>query len=202
ETPLGRVETDKEAVRELRQAGGKAVSAHDISHRREHSLEFQLVFLQHLFGASFTLVPILCGSFGDHLEKVSRPSEIPQVADFLAVLRAWREADQERTLIVAGVDFSHIGPKFGHRERATALLLEAKKHDQALIAALTGGDVAAFWAESRRVRDRYNVCGFSALASLLEALPPVKGQLLGYEFWREEPTQSAVSYAAIVLASG
>jgi predicted class III extradiol MEMO1 family dioxygenase len=79
--------------------------------------------------------------------------------------------------------------------------LEAKRHDHALIAALAAADGPAFWAESRKMRDRYNVCGFSTLASLLDAFPEVKGRLVDYEFWKEEATQSAVSYAAIVLVA-
>jgi AmmeMemoRadiSam system protein B len=202
ETPLGRVTTDREAVETLKRAGGKAVSEYDIHHRTEHSLEFQLVFLQHLFGPSFTAVPILSGSFVRDLTRVSRPSEIPDVEGFLAALRALWEEDPAGTLVVAGVDLSHIGPKFGHREVASSLLLEARTHDQALIAALSAGDGAAFWAESRKVRDRYNVCGFSTMAALLDAFPGVRGRLLDYEFWTEEATQSAVSYAAIVLEVG
>jgi predicted class III extradiol MEMO1 family dioxygenase len=81
------------------------------------------------------------------------------------------------------------------------MLLEAKRHDHALIAALAAADIRAFWAESRKVGDRYNVCGFSTLASLLDAFPEVRGRLLDYEFWREEATESAVSYAAIALTA-
>lgn len=202
ETPLGRATTDREAVRKLKGSGKIAVSPYDIHHRSEHSIEFQLIFLQRLFGASFTVVPILCGSFVREPAGISRPSEIPGVDGFLAALRALREEDPEGTLMVAGVDFSHIGPKFGHRERAASLLLEAKAHDKALIAALAAGDISAFWAESRRVGDRYNVCGFSTLAVLLETLPGIRGRLLDYAFWREESTQSAVSYAAVVFAAG
>ena len=200
-TPLGLVKTDRKAVRTLKRAGGKAVSPYDISHRWEHSLEFQLIFLQHLFGPSFTAVPILCGSFGRDLARVSCPSEIPEVAGFLAALRALWEEDPAHTLFIAAVDFSHIGPKFGQRERASSVILEAKRHDKALIAALAAADSRAFWAESRKTGDRYNVCGFSTLASLLDTLPGLKGQLVDYEFWKEEETQSAVSYAAIVLVA-
>lgn len=199
ETPLGRARTDRVAVRKLKKAGGPVISSYDISHRREHSLEFQLIFLQHLFGPSFSLVPILCGSFAPMLERASRPSEIAGVDSFLETLRALWGEDRSHALFVAGVDFSHIGPKFGHRERASSLLLEARKHDQLLIKALCTGDIQAFWAESRKVKDRYNVCGFPALASLLEILPGVRGRCLDYEFWKEEPTQSAVSFAAVVL---
>jgi len=28
-------------------------------------------------------------------------------------------------------------------------------------------------------------------------LPPSKGQILGYEVWHEQPTRSAVSFAAV-----
>jgi AmmeMemoRadiSam system protein B len=201
ETPFGRVETDRAAVRALRRAGDSIVSAHDISHRREHSLEFQLLFLQRLFGQSFSLVPVLCGSFSGELGKVSRPSEIPAVGRFLAALRSLWEEDGGHGLVVAGVDFSHIGPKFGHRERAATLLGEAKNHDLKLIDALSRGDVLGFWGEARRVGDRYNVCGLSALATLLELLPEARGHTLDYDVWNEAPTQSAVSYAALVLAA-
>jgi hypothetical protein len=201
ETPLGRVETDRAAVRALRRAGEGIVSAHDISHRREHSLEFQLIFLQRLFGSSFSLVPMLCGSFAGELDKGSRPSEIPGVGKFLAALRTIWESDGGGGLVVAGVDFSHIGTKFGHSERAATLLLEAKTHDLKLIDALSRGDVLGFWAEARRVGDRYNVCGLSALATLLELLPEARGHVLDYDVWKEEPTQSAVSFAALVLAA-
>ncbi len=199
ETPLGRATTDREAVRLLRKAGGKTVSAYDIHHRSEHSLEFQVVFLQHLFDASVSIVPILCGSFSGDLARVRRPAEIEGVGGFLEALGTVGREDPDGTLVVAGVDFSHIGPKFGHRENASALLLEARAHDQALIDALTSGDAAAFWEEARKVGDRYNVCGFSTLAVLLDAFPGMRGRLLGYEFWREEATRSAVSFAAVVL---
>jgi hypothetical protein len=198
-TPLGRVASDRGAIRALKKAGGDAVSSFDIAHRGEHSLEFQLLFLQYLFGSSFTVVPVLCGSFAGELKRAARPAEIAGVREFLAALKAWREQDAPRTLVVAGVDFSHIGPKFGHRERASSLLLEAKNHDLALIEALSASDVHSFWAESQKVGDRYNVCGFSAMSSLLEILPKVKGRLLDYACWREEATQSAVSYAAILF---
>jgi hypothetical protein len=88
ETPLGRVKTDKKAVRMLKKAGGKAVSQYDIHHRSEHALEFQLVFLQHLFGDSFTAVPVLCGSFVLDLPRAESPSDIPGVAELLTALRS------------------------------------------------------------------------------------------------------------------
>ena len=198
-TPLGRVRTDRDTVAALRDAGGGAVADGDIAHRCEHSLEFQVIFLQHLFGTGFSLVPVLCGSFHRDLSRGRRPMDIPEVSGLLGVLRDMVSKGDSRTLCVAGVDFSHIGPKFGHREAAGALLPDARTCDQALIEAACGGDVMRFWAESKKVRDRTNVCGFSALAALLEIIGPARGVLLDYEFWQDEPARSAVSYAAILF---
>jgi hypothetical protein len=198
-TPLGRVPTDRDTVAALRDAGGGAVADGDIAHRCEHSLEFQVIFLQHLFGYGFSLVPVLCGSFHRDLLRGRRPMDIPEVSGLLGVLRDMVSQGASRTLCIAGVDFSHIGPKFGHREAAGALLPDARTCDQALIEAACRGDVMGFWAESKKVRDRTNVCGFSALASLLEIIGPARGALLDYEFWQDEPARSAVSYAAILF---
>ena len=199
ETPLGRVKTDKDCVRKLKEGGDKVISPSDIAHRSEHSLEFQLIFLQSLFGSDFSLVPVLCGSFHKVLEQFSRPLEIPGMDNFLRALRLYVEENISDTLLVAGVDFSHIGPKFGHSQQALSMLIETKDHDKLLIDAICKGNVEDFWAESRRTSGRYNVCGFSAIACLLEIIVSARGHLLDYDFLQEEPTQSAVSFAAIAI---
>jgi AmmeMemoRadiSam system protein B len=198
-TPLGRVKTDREWIKRLKEADSQVVSPHDFDHRSEHSLEFQLLFLQYLFGLEFFLLPVLCGSFQGVLPDVSRPSEIQGMSDFLSVLKQYAEEKSSGTLIVAGVDFSHIGPKFGHLHTASSLLLEAKEHDRLLLEAICQGDLETFWSEVQKGDNRYNVCGFSALAVLMELLSSKKGHLLGYDFWMEEATQSAVSFASLAF---
>ncbi len=198
ETPLGPVQTDKDRVRDLRRAGDKIVAPDDMAHRSEHSIEFQLLFLQHLFGTEFLLIPILCLSFHEYLQTANRPREIPGMEPFLETMRTWAD-ESDSTLIVAGVDFSHIGLKFGHTQNAASLLLEAKKHDNLLLDALCSGEIEALWSEVRRVDNRYNVCGFSCLATLMEILPDNKGFLLDYDIWEEEATQSAVSFATVLM---
>lgn len=202
ETPLGVVKAEKDWVSRLKEAGGKLVSSDDIAHRSEHSLEFQLLFLQYLFGSEFSLIPVLCGSFDETLDKVSRPREVPGMEEFLEELKLCIEETDSGSLIVAGVDLSHIGPKFGHDQRATSLLIEAKKHDKILLEALCKGDIKEFWSESRKVKNRYNVCGFSTLACLLEIQRGGKGYLLDYDFWLQDATQSAVSFAAVIMERG
>ncbi len=156
-----------------------------------------MLFCQHLFKNPFSLLPILCGSFHEFLDRASRPSEIPGVSEFLSILRQCIESEPE-TLVIAGVDFSHIGLKFGHGVSASALMAEAREHDRALLSALGSGSAIRFWKETRRVEDRFHVCGFSAMACLLELFDAV-GHTLDYEFWEEDSTQSAVSFAAVLM---
>jgi AmmeMemoRadiSam system protein B len=145
----------------------------------------------------FTIVPILCGFVGTGLPEFSREAYLSRTGSFVEALRGI--VAEEETLVVAGVDFSHVGPKFGHQEPAQQLTGRSEAHDKNLLASLSDLNVQEFWEESRRSQDQFNVCGFSALALLLEVLPPCKGRLLHYETWHEEPTRSAVSFASAVF---
>jgi len=199
ETPLGVVQTDREAVQNLSDAAGDILAPNDFAHRSEHSIEFQTLFLRHLFGSSFLLVPLLFGSFHEVLTDFSRPSQIAGMDTFLDALRFILEESPSDTLCVAGVDLSHIGPKFGHASSSSAIIRDAREHDARLIERICAADAEGLWAEIQNSGAFYNVCGFSALACLLELLPESEGHLLGYDFWEEESTQSAVSFAAITL---
>jgi AmmeMemoRadiSam system protein B len=198
ETPLGGVKNDRKGVKKLWDAGREIVSENDFAHRAEHSVEFQIIFLQHLLPEdSFTIVPILCGPLIPSLSGYSRSAYMETAGPFLKVLSGLLSHGDHDTLVVAGVDFSHIGPKFGHNMPATHLQSQSEMHDQTLLRAFSNMQTDVFWEESVRVKDQFNVCGFSAMACLMEVLPPCRGQILDYEIWHEQPTRSAVSFAAV-----
>jgi hypothetical protein len=202
DTPLGTVKTNKELVRKLKDGGGDVFAPNDFSHRSEHSIEFQVLFLQHLLKQnSFTIVPVLCGSLLAGLPEYSRESYRRKAGPFLERVEQILSIKGNEILLVAGVDLSHTGPKFGHDQPARSLQNLSEAHDRILLKNLTSLDADRFWEESRRVKDRYNVCGFAALACLLEVLPDSRGQVLQYEIWHEEATRSAVSFASIVFTS-
>jgi AmmeMemoRadiSam system protein B len=201
ETPLGVAVCDRASVGKLRAAGRTAVAKNDFAHRAEHSIEFQVLFLQHILPKdSFTIVPVLCGNLQMTLSEYSRRAYREKAGVFLEALKDILKHHGEETLLVAGVDLSHIGPKFGHEMPAQYLKRQSEAHDRALLKALTAMDADSFWEDSGKVKDQYNVCGFAALACLLEVLPLCKGHLLGYEMWHEEATRSAVSYAAVAFS--
>ena len=200
ETPLGVVRTDPSQVENLSRAGEDIVAPNDFAHRSEHSIEFQILFLQHVLGgASLKVVPVLCGSLQACLPDYSRKAYLEKAGSFLETMAGVLADPTEKTLIVAGVDFSHVGPKFGHDRPAIQLTEESEAHDRRLMEALCALDADQFWEESRRVNDQFNVCGFSALACLCEVLPASDGKVLHYETWHEEPTRSAVSFGAMLF---
>ncbi|MHC4914973.1 MAG: AmmeMemoRadiSam system protein B [Planctomycetota bacterium] len=199
-TPLGKLVNDRELTAALR-ARAKIVGApDDLAFRGEHSVEFQIVLLQQVLGKTdFKVVPILFGAFEPLLDEYDRAGSIPGLDDVLGVLAD--AAGDERTLLVAGVDLSHVGPKFGDSMSSRAIAAESEEHDRALLDALCSRDPGAFWAEGRRVGGKFNVCGFGALACLVEVLPEgCGGRLAGYRTWHEESTRSGVSFAAVIFA--
>jgi len=201
-TPFGIIKNDPSIIRTLRKTGADIVAPDDFAHRSEHSIEFQIIFLQHILEAhSPTIIPILCGSFQSSLREYSRETFIEEAGPFLDTLRQIIEQPDKDTLLLAGIDLSHIGPKFGNEMPAKTIEKQSEAHDRNLLQCLIQLDPDSFWKESRAVKNQYNVCGFSALACLLEVLPACKGEILKYDIWHEAPTQSAVSFAAVLFTA-
>lgn len=199
-TPLGNIASDREAVSQLREAGGAAVAREDFAHRSEHSIEFQLLFLQRILPMErIPVVPVLCGSLESFLLTGKNPLENPEVARFIGELKRWHAGPPAGKLVVAGVDLSHVGPKFGDDTPAKRLEEEFKAEDRRLLDAMERGDGEAFYRSVLSTGNRFKVCGFSALWTLLTLLPGTAGEVLDYRIWHEEGTSSAVSFASVLF---
>ncbi len=86
ETPLGSTMPAFDLVEELERKGGDAVRMEDYCHAIEHSIEFQVVFLQHLFGPEVRVLPILCGSFLKSVYEGGLPEDTERVARMFGAL--------------------------------------------------------------------------------------------------------------------
>jgi AmmeMemoRadiSam system protein B len=192
-TPLGETSVDRELVATLAATGGPAVCLEDYCHVIEHSIEFQVVFLQHLFGGGVTVVPILCGPFD---AAGGAPEDDPGVAGFLSALR--EATRREDVFWVLGVDMAHVGRRYGDRLDARAgegPLVEVEALDRDRCVRLAAGDAAGFWGLIG-ARDDLKWCGSSPLYTFLKAAAPSAGRLLHYEQWNIDP-RSVVSFAAL-----
>ncbi len=159
-TPLGDVPVDEELAALLLEEGrGEVVVAPEL-HRREHSLEVQLPFLQSTLGA-FHLVPIVMGR-----QDEPHPSRLGEAV--AAAVRA--RGPDARVLLVASTDLSH----YYDDERARAL-------DGVLV-----DDLARFDADAL-ARDlaagRCEACGGGPLLATLHAasaLGATRAEVLSY----------------------
>jgi AmmeMemoRadiSam system protein B len=200
-TPLGLTSTDDDLVQRITDAAGDAASVEDYCHAVEHSIEFQVVFLQHLYGPDVRVVPILCGPFVQATVVGGRPEDDPGVARVLATLHGLAETEKGRLFWVAGVDMAHVGRRYGDRLEARSgegALLEVEALDRDRCARLADGDGAGFWAAVQRDSDPLRWCGASPLYTLCQAARPRGGALLHYEQWNIDPG-SVVSCGALAF---
>jgi MEMO1 family protein len=202
DTPLGRVETDKDFVRALARRYPTDLLADEITHRTEHSIEFQALFLRYVLGPTrqFRIVPILVGSFHECVERNINPAEMRHIADFIEIIR---EVAAERTAAVCyivGGDLAHVGIKFGDQHGLDpSFLAQVAREDQALLAAAACLDAESFFRVIAAHQDRYRICGFPPTYMLLSTMPATAGTLLKYDQAIEPATQSMVSYASVVF---
>ena len=201
-TPFGAVKTDQDFVDRLatRNRSGD-LFADELLHRNEHSIEFQALFLKWALGnRDFSVVPILVSSFHEMVAMGSQPANDARVASFIDALGDELAQENRRTLIVAGVDFAHVGRKFGDEFSVDETVAErVKREDMALIEFIRRGDAGGFFADIAKDRDARRICGLAPMYTQLELLRGHRGRLLKYGIAMEPQTGSAVSFASLAI---
>src|SRR5579863_4329756 len=119
-TPLGEAVTDTALVDRLFGAAGEGAFMEDYCHRVEHSIEFQVVFLQHLYGPRVRIVPVLCGSYARSLYQGGKPEDDERVRRTLGALGDLAAKEGDRLRWVLGVDMAHMGRRYGDPLHARA----------------------------------------------------------------------------------
>jgi MEMO1 family protein len=201
ETPFGISKTNKDFVGILEDALPVGSSEDKFIHKSEHSIEFQLVFLQHALGdANYRIVPILCGGFHTQLEKGKMPEDDKAVKKFLEALRTAIDDYKGTVCIIAGVDLSHIGTKFGSVSPITQARLPAiEQLDKEMLDYVVRCDVRGFYKNIEMDKNGRNVCGFGAIYTLLFLLGDSKCELLHYGQNYQPETSSVVTFASLAF---
>jgi AmmeMemoRadiSam system protein B len=200
-TPFGEATTDVRLVDELAARTGDAVRMEDYCHAVEHSIEFQVIFLQHLFGPEIRIVPVLCGSYASSLYGGGKPEQNERVRRFLDVLGDIGAREGNRLLWVLGIDMAHMGRRYGDPFAALAdhdQMLAVAERDLRRIESVAAGDAGGFWEQVQENHDDLKWCGSSPVYTFLKAMPQAKGELLKYQQWNIDE-QSVVSFAAMAF---
>jgi AmmeMemoRadiSam system protein B len=204
ETPLGLVRTDREYVDQIAARVGRDHFEDELSHRTEHSIEFQVVFLQYVLGDArkFSIVPILVGSFHDLIERGVDPGSDPEVSDFIDALREAEAVRGRNVAYIGGIDLCHVGPEFGDRDAVAPEFQEqVRQFDDSMLARAASGDPDGWFRTAAGVRNRWRVCGLAATYTMLRAIGPAKGRLLKYHQAIDNGRTCCVSFASMAFHS-
>ncbi len=202
-TPLGAAEVDTALVDWLARRAPQAVILEDYCHAIEHSIEFQVVFLQYAMGAPVKIVPILCGPFAASLATEAPPESEDAVRSFFEALGEMAAAHGERLFWLLGIDLAHMGARYGDRFEATAgqgLMVEVSERDNERLARACAGDASGFFDLVKGNSDDLKWCGYPPLYTFLRSVPGLRGHVLRYEQWNIDP-QSVVSFAGLEFLS-
>jgi len=200
ETPLGKVTCDTRFVDHVAARFGDDAYRGELAHREEHSIEFQALYLKYRLGdRPFTIVPILCGGFHTLLDEGITPRQEPM---FETLIEAVRDAERTlggATMYVGGVDFSHVGTRFGDPAVDDRVKRETEDKDRKALDAALHGDADAWFTAIAEHDDSSRICGFAPTYALLRCADVREGRLLRYEQSEEEG--SVVSVAAVTWSS-
>ena len=174
-TALGSIPIDQEVIAKLRK-GREWITDNSALFEKEHSLEVELPFLQHILG-TFRLVPIYVGS--------PDPGLARDLADAL------KEVIGEDALYIASTDLSHYHP-YG----------KAQKIDRRTLDLITAKDPGAL-AEAAAAR-KCELCGLGpvlTLLSLFQDVPEGTVELIKYETSGDitGKKHNVVGYGALAL---
>jgi len=195
ETPLGPVPVDAAFVGELCRRAPFDLFVDELAHRREHTIEFQTLFLRLLL-PEVRIVPILC-SFG--VEEIEQGIEA--INAMVAALKEAMEAHERPVCLLASVDLAHIGPRYGDSfQPHPGTVRETALADERLLETVAAGDPDAFASILIQERNSRRICGLPPLYTMLKVLEGrARGEVLHYASAEVDPYHSFVSFTAMAL---
>ncbi|MDH5509109.1 MAG: AmmeMemoRadiSam system protein B [Nitrospinota bacterium] len=202
ETPLGPMEVDREFLAALGGNFGEDLFKNRISHKAEHSIEFQALFMASRArkGSAAKAVPILL-SFPENIWEMDHLLfNGSRVDRFVASLVKTAAECGRKVRYVASVDFSHVGARFGDEEPLTDHRLRIiEREDRELMEAVKNIDAKRFLSRIREFNPKNRICGFPPLYVLLNLTKAKRGKILDYRQNLEGEMESVVSFASMAL---
>ena len=201
ETPFGNVETDKDFLESLHKKNKTDYFEDEFVHRDEHSIGFQLVFLQYLYHQkkNFSIVPILCSSFGDAEGDNNSSRQTSQFEEFASALKKTIKESKKKTCIIASVDLAHVGDRFGDQElQDEAYLKRLRSDDTEMLKYVEDLDAEGFRNSIQKDHNSRKICGYPAIYTMLNVMQASEGKLLKYSQYADQ-TNSTVSFASMAF---
>jgi AmmeMemoRadiSam system protein B len=201
-TPLGPLKAHKELIDRIQSRCSYDLFRDEAVHRSEHSIEFQCVFLRYLYPEPLPLkiVPILCGSLYDAVERRISPVDLEPVREFIAALKESLSSINEKVCFIASADLAHLGHQFGDPEGVGEYRLRIlAEEDREMLRYVEKVDGEGFFSAISNERDRKRICGLPAIYTMLKTFEAKEGRLIKYGQAFTPETRSVVSFASLAF---
>jgi hypothetical protein len=202
ETPLGRLPVDRDLVDRLTRNGGGRFFAEDVRHRAEHTIEFQLPFLQHVAREqrNVTILPILCAFPASCFFDPELAATAEAVRAFLDGLKAALAESGREACVIASADLAHIGLRYGDPQPPTDFSFHrCLQTDLEMLTHVERLDADAFARFIHEEGDRRRICGFAPIYSMLKLIRAEKGEVLRYDRGITDQFNSTVTFASMAF---
>ena len=202
ETPLGRVDTEKNIIEALEKKVLFDLFQDEIAQKAEHSIEFQVIFLKYLYRDKkpFKIVPILCSSFHDVITQDTVPQQKPHLSDFIGALSETVAESDYKTCFIASADLAHVGMRFGDPSPPSSASLQfIADQDRKMLSYVEHMDADGFYQFIQREKDGRKICGLPPIYTLLRVMDAGEGKLLNYQQSVEPNGNSVVTFASMVF---
>jgi AmmeMemoRadiSam system protein B len=217
DTPFGAVTGDAAFLARLQERAPFDIYEDELSHRREHALEFQAVHLRHLGhtgdGGPATVVSILCVPPAA-VPDGGTPRDDPATEQFIQALAETVAEDGRRVCYIGGADFAHVGPQFGDPAPVDQRFADhVRVGDLAMLALAAEGDADGFYrqvvqeapgpgmaGESVAVGGPRRICGLAPMYALLRLVDGVRGSIVHYDQWIDQGGAGSVTFGCVLFA--
>ena len=202
-TPLGMVTTDQDYVDRIVSHYGDGLFDDPLAHLPEHSIELEVVYLQHLFAVAGQSASSRFWS--DRLRIVSI---LARTLRLCPTSPPWSRPCGGRRPSAGGRvlhyqrGFGPYRPKFGDEGRLkSGFLADSRNRDRAILEMAEAVDPDGYFRLIAAEGDAGRICGLPPTWTVLQAIRPKRGQVLHYEQYvhprgfESVPFASAAFYA-------
>lgn len=214
QTPLGLSRIDGPLVEALRARLGPEQSerlfAHRYDHEREHSVELQVPWIQHVFGAGpdGAFVPVFGALVHDPAPNNGESYDGAGLG-LMAFIDAARGAIADvggRTLVVSSADLSHIGASFGDQvpitgetEQATEFRNRVLQHDREMLELVSQGQAEQLVAAMAWQQNPTRWCSVGNIVAMMKITGASNVKLLSYTMAGDQQGVAMVSSCAAAV---
>jgi len=195
-TPLGSLRYDRPAMTALLERLGESIIREQWVHRAEHSIELQVLFLQHLLkDREVTILPLLAGMLdppgeGNHTHGL----------EILAALKEVTSQHAGPVLHIASVDFAHVGPAFGDTSPVDSKQLNSiETSDMESLNSIRTLDASGWLHDLHADDNSRRVCGINATWFALNLLKGSTAAIQDYAQAVSADHEMVVSFASAIF---